>query len=420
MKYIPYKVKICVPVKEDLRRILKCYGQLVVFPVDSKKFTKTIFEKIKNYYSNIFYSTKFNSISWEIIEISNSGFELILSKKTSLSDSIYYYYDNLCTSIVFIRHPEISDDLSIFIENTKLLDIIADSGYISENKVHGSFCCRYDEPVETFYGNTTLEIENPSNKEQQREKDTGKLLYEFKKTIKWIPGNIYVLKSGVKVLYLGSIDNCLGIKEKINKKYNITKGSNIFCEVDDYNMFISDSKRESSYYLFINFDDFVDILRQEGVNLEDYFKTPIDLTAFLNILSGFLENYNNLFSTLMYYDKFPLGVKIETLINCPEKTSNLFKKFFINLFGIKNITAKSALASFIDYNDLPDSSKKEYDKLYKQKLLTFYTPGVEKTTPENFYKGLLDPGIGYTYNYLRTCRNILFTIGKDNFIKYLK
>ena len=36
------------------------------------------------------------------------------------------------------------------------------------------------------------------------------------------------------------------------------------------------------------------------------------------------------------------------------------------------------------------------------------------------YKGLLDPGIGYTYNYLRTCRNILFTIGKDNFIKYLK
>ena len=426
MKYIPFKVKIYLPIEEDLRKVL-IGNSVIILPCDSKKFTKPIREKIKTFYENSFNlpSEIFEQLRWEEIELENEGFEVSFVN-IDRESRLYHYIDRMGSTLVKIEHPGLSRfkgiNFVVVLENIKLLGLIKESGYMTDSKIHGTFCCRYDTSVVTFFGNTTLEIENPENSTLKSEKESGELLYKSRKTTKWLPGNIYILGNGSKILYIGDFDKNLDIIERISSRYNITKGAYLGSEVDNYNIEILNDKRESKYHLYINFGEFIEGLEKENIEQINSYKGS-DLPFFLSFLTGFLETCKTeKLNTLMYYRSFPLGVRLESFLNCPSddaKTDGIIKEFFRGLFNLKNGPG-TAFAAWVDYNKLTDLEKEKYDKLYKNKLTRFYN---STSTPEKFYAEVVSSSTSlgkYRYSYYRICRNILYVIGKDRFLRYLR
>ena len=423
MNYIPYKIKLYLPLSEDVKRYLGGKS-IMIFPCDSKKFNKRTREKLKEYYSRYFglEPSEFNSLRWEDIELLNSGIEVSFYDQ---KEHEYFYIMNTST-IMKINHPELEKrykgvDFIAPLENDKLLGLIKESGYMSERKIHGSFCCRYDTSITTYYGNVTLEIENPDNLTLSVEKDSGKLLYDTRKTRRWEPGNVYILSKGTRLLYLGIIHNKLQITERLSARYNITKGQYLVSRVDSYNMDVESDKKESTYHLYINLDEFFEKLDKEILNKILVYRGK-ELSVFLKALPTILNNQNgsNVLTALMYYKTIPLGAFSEKFLVCPEEeelTENIFNEFFLDLFRNSYNGIGINFAHWLEYDKLTDPEKAAIDSSYK-KYVTNYSSFTGSA--EEIIQNLLKPSTpSYYYGYTRSFRNILYVVGKERFKTYL-
>ena len=202
---IDYKVKVYLPVTEDINKVKDSVGYVFILPCGNKKYSSLRIEQKLKYCFGRLYD---DDIKWETKEINNSNFtiELINEKDLNLSSGLTFY-DRYCQTLIKISHPEL-DSYSIpfltSISNKRLIQLINKAEYVSENKIHGTFCCTTDSAWSNF------EIENPEDKKQSSSKDLGKRWSIERKTTKWIPGYEYYLENGNTVLYLGELKDLPG------------------------------------------------------------------------------------------------------------------------------------------------------------------------------------------------------------------
>ena len=85
------------------------------------------------------------------------------------------------------------------------------TGYITDRKIHGTFCITFEPSYLTSYTCPGFVFEDPTDKTLSDAKAAGAVITSGKGTSKWIPGHKYYVKSsGTIVLALGEIEGVLG------------------------------------------------------------------------------------------------------------------------------------------------------------------------------------------------------------------
>lgn len=259
---IPYEVVVFL-LKKDVwdKNYSGDYTYFRTIILDKAKATKPKIERciqdiislnreIRN--NNALYKFKDDDII--TVTIRNNNFNLYIPE----DDDRMYYGGDYCSFIGF-NHKDVGDlpyKLTTPIGRDNIIALLYNCSYITNNIIHGNYL---------YSSNNFFCQYRPENLNLQENIFRVDSLGENKKTTKFIPGHIYLLKDKVKVLYLGTLDNIA---------YRI---DNCWRNDDDHELFLNRMssvyyKKNADNFLYINLDDVSKVAAIRNNELEKFFE----------------------------------------------------------------------------------------------------------------------------------------------------
>lgn len=363
MKYflnsISYKVRILLPSPDSYKDLGKT-DLVFVLPSDPRKWSKSRVKHVQWKYLMRFIGN-YDKIKWETVEIENSKFSLELiqcNNDYEFPDYGMEFYP------VRLHHPQLDlypFPIITYVKAKTLLRLISKSEFISNNRIHGTFCCSHVDGLSGIWC-TTFDIENPEDEILNKQKEFGKRLSSEKKTTKWIPGYTYYLVNGKKVLYIGQLSNipdisCIKVFDKSTGGYSIA--TNIFRSGT-----ISKFGVKKDGHLFIYLDDDIGTYI-DGLGSEQSISNV--LISALHYSSNNGGEYELQKCYKFYYNKPKPGLQGEKKFLDDTKLVDLNKivgNFLANFYNPRITEINSQFPICSEYNSFDDQLK----KILKEKL----------------------------------------------------
>lgn len=237
---------------------------ITVWPVD-----KTRWGKQREAYT---LNTKMRkkAVTYTQVIVPNSGFTLSLLD--TVKGSITW---NRLEMVVRLKvsHPEIDkyvvssgSSLVLEIPALQMYECLLSSRYITNGVFHGTWCLSIPEG---YYNYKPIQ-ETPS---LDKDKKVAEIWASSKKTRKWIPGHMYLLKDFRRVLYFGNVNAEIGM-------FHTIPGSTFLC------YFYKFDRRPYGYYGYSNFEQAL-VIEESDTNLQEF--QSIQETSEISVLDYLKE-----------------------------------------------------------------------------------------------------------------------------------
>jgi hypothetical protein len=352
MKSIGKNVAMMLPTLESWSMI-GTKQIVVVLPVDVLKWKKDR-EYVR--YRELFLP-KGNKIVWEKVVIPNSGFTISLFP--DYEEPYYHYYaKSYCdVHLVKLEHPELAKypfTIATYMESRNLISLMAKSRNILEGELSGKFCCIYVSGTSGIW-HTVFDIEDPSDKKMEEEKEIGKIISEGKGTTKWKVGYQYVTKTEKTFIYLGDI-NGGWLKPAYGSGFGDSLPTGFSCAVN---------KTSETLALILDTTS----LEQDEKDILKGAKngwTSVFITSYLSylVLNG-CEVWRNHLRTMRRSTHS--AIEVEKIFEDDEKDiKTLITDFYTTRYP--KVTGHELL---VKYDSLKEEDKKKLDKEMKDKIKSY-------------------------------------------------